>query len=117
GAALLDRLIEHGTMEREGERHLTPLAFFLDRGVELAEEAHPAFGAEPNDVADSQALARLHEGAPARAIETPMQRRLDDRLGIAPSDAPPGQSRRNDLAVVDHDCITGPQQPREIAHN
>ena len=43
-AALRERLIEHRAMEREGERHLAALAFFLDRGVELAEEAHLALG-------------------------------------------------------------------------
>ena len=103
-------------MEREGERHLAALAFFLDRGIELAEQAHLAFGAEPDDVAGSQPLAGFDEGAPARAVEALMQGRLDRGLGIAAPDPPPAQSRRNDLAVIDHEGIAGPQQPRQIAH-
>ncbi len=45
-AALLDRLIEHRTVEREGKRDFATLAFCFDRGVELVEEADPAFAAE-----------------------------------------------------------------------
>ena len=87
-----------GAVEREGERHLAALAFFLDRGVELAEEADLAFAAEADDVADGKPLAGLDEGAPARAVEALVQRRLDGGLGIAAPDPPAAQARRDHLA-------------------
>ena len=62
-AALRQRLVEHGAMKGEGERHLAALALGLDGGVELVEEAHPALAAETHHVADREALARLHQGA------------------------------------------------------
>ena len=70
-----------GAVEGEGERHLAALALVLDRRVELAEEADPALLAEAHDVADREPLGRLDEGAPARAVEPLVQRRLDLRLG------------------------------------
>ena len=74
-------------MEGEGERHLAALAFGLDGGVELVEEAHPAFAAEAHDVADGEALAGFHQGVPARAVEPLDQRRGDGRLAVAAADA------------------------------
>ena len=65
-------------------------------------------GAEP--------LAGLDESTPARAVEALVQGRLDRGLGFAPPDPPAGQARRNDLAVIDHERIAGPQQLRKIAH-
>ena len=44
-AALGQRLVEHRAVKREGKRHLAALASLaFDRGVELVEEADPAFG-------------------------------------------------------------------------
>ena len=57
-AALLERLVEHRAVEREGERHFAALALLLDFGIELAEQAHPAFGAEADDVAWRRAACR-----------------------------------------------------------
>ena len=115
-APLLDRLVEHGTMEREGERHLAALALVFDGGIELAEEAHLALFAEAHDVAGGEPLGRPHEGAPARAVEAPVQRRLDGGLGGAAADAAALQPRRNHLGVVDDERVTGLQQVRQIAH-
>ena len=102
-AALLDRLVEHRAVEREGERDLAAVALLLDGGVELAEEADLALLAEPHDVAGREPLCRLHEGAPARAVETAMQCRFDGGLGAA-ADAPAFQPRRDHLGVVDDDA-------------
>ncbi len=114
-ATLLDRLVEHRTMEGESERHLAALALVLDRGVKLAEEADLAFLPEAHHVARRQPFRGPHEGAPARAVEAPVQRRLDRRLGSAP-DAPAAQARRDHLGIVDHERIAGAQQLRKIAH-
>src|SRR5437899_8935234 len=51
GAALLDCLIKHRTVKREGERDLSALAFVLDGRVKLAEEADLALFAETDDIA------------------------------------------------------------------
>ena len=64
-AALGQRLIEHRAMEREGKRHLAALPLGLDRGVELVEEAHPAFAAEAHDVTDGEALTGRTSAASA----------------------------------------------------
>ena len=60
-----------------------------------------------------RAACRLREGAPARAVEALVQGRLDPRARIAAPDPPPAQARRNDPAVIDHECVAGPQQIRE----
>src|SRR5260370_19837684 len=106
--------MEYRAMEREGERHFAALAFFLDGGIELAEQAHFAFRAEADDVSRRQPLARLREGAPARAVEALMQGRLDRVLGIAAPDPPACQARRNDLAVIDHERVTVPPPPPQL---
>ena len=53
-AAFGQRVVECRAVKREGKGHLAALdalAFGLDRGVELFEEAHPAFGSEAHHVA------------------------------------------------------------------
>src|SRR5215469_9109413 len=79
-AALLDRLVEYGAMERERQRRLPALALLLDGRVELTEEAHLALLAETQHVARRGLLARLEERAPTRAVEAAMQGRFDFRL-------------------------------------
>ena len=64
-AALLQRLVENGVGESEGERDLASVAFVFDRGIELFEEADPALGAKAHDVADREPLCRFHQGPPA----------------------------------------------------
>src|SRR5262245_53316413 len=64
-----DRLVEHGTVERERERDLPALALRLYARVELAEETDLALVAEAHGVADRKPLGRLHERIPARAVE------------------------------------------------
>src|SRR5262245_40663791 len=102
-------------MEREGQRHLTALAFFLNGRVELAEETDLALLAEAYDIAGGEALRGFHKGAPARAINAAVQCRLDGRLGAAP-DAPALQSRRDHPGVINDDYVAGAQQLRQIAH-
>ena len=114
-AALGDGLIQHRAVEREGERHLAALALFLHRRVELAEEADPALVAEAHDVARREPLCRPHEGAPARAVEPPCSV-ASIRGCLAAPEPPAGQPRRDDLGVVDHQRVAGPQQVRQIAH-
>jgi hypothetical protein len=103
-------------MERERQRHLAALALGFHGGVELAKEAHPALVAEAQHIAGHQPLRRLHESAPARAIEPPMQRRLDRGLGIAAADAAACQTRRDDPGIVDHQSVARPQEVRQVAH-
>ena len=57
------------------------LALVLDAGIELAEEADAAFGAEAHDVADAELARALDQRLPARAVDTLDQRRVDLRLG------------------------------------
>ena len=59
---------------------------------------------------------RPHESAPARAVDALVQIGFDPRLLAAP-DPPPGQPRRNDLGVVDHERVAGLEQIRQIAHD
>ena len=103
-------------MKGERERHLAALAFVLDGRVELTEEAHLALVAEPHDVAGGKPLRRPHKGAPARAVETPVQRRFDGGLGVTAADAAALQPRRNHLGVIDDQRVAGLQQVRQIAH-
>ena len=82
-AAFVDRLVEHGAVERECQRHLPALAFRFDGRIELAEEADMALVAETDDVARREPLRRLDEGTPARAVDPLVQRGLDPGLGAA----------------------------------
>ena len=66
-----------GPWNAKAERHLAALAFLLDQGIELAEEADFAFVAEPHTCRPSPAVSRAHEGAPASAVDAPVQRRFD----------------------------------------
>src|SRR5215469_14679029 len=79
-AALLDRLVEYGAMERERERRLPARALLLDDLVELTEDAHFALLPETQHVARRDLFCRLEESAPARAVEAAMQGRCDFRL-------------------------------------
>src|SRR2546426_281325 len=103
-AALVDRLVEHRSMEREGERHLAFPALGLDGRIELAEKAHLAFLAETNDVAGRKFLRRAHQGVPARSVEALDQRRLDARL-LTAADAPAGKPRGDHLGVVEDERV------------
>src|SRR5262249_38722523 len=114
--ALLDRLIEHGAMEGEGERDLSALPFAFDGGIELAEKADLTLVPETHHVAYRQALGGFHESTPARAIETLVERCFDRRLYRAAADAAPTYPRGNHLRVVDHKRVAGAQQVGEIAH-
>src|SRR6185436_6562998 len=78
-------------------------------------EAYLALVAEPHDIARRKPLRRLDESAPARPVETLVQRRFDRRLGTAP-DAPAAEPRWYYLAVIDDQGIARAQQVREVAH-
>src|SRR5580698_7451126 len=67
--AFFKRLIKRRAMKRKSERHLAALAFSLDRGVELVEEADPALAAEAHNITGLQPFAWPHESEPARAVE------------------------------------------------
>ena len=117
-AALGQRVVERRAVKRERKGHLAALAFCLDRGVELFEEAHPAFGSEAHHVAGFEPLRRPHQRAPARAVETFGQRRRDGGLaivGAAAAEPAAVQIRRHDLGVVDDQRIAAAQQRRQIA--
>ena len=115
-AALGDRLVEHRTVEREREGDLAALALRLDARIELAEKADLALVAEAHGIADGEPLRRLHERAPARAVEAFDEIRLDRRFRAA-SDAPPMQARRDHPRVVDDELVAGAQQLRQVAHD
>ena len=114
-AELGDRLVERRPVKRERQRDLAVLALVLDLGVEMAEQAHLALIAEPHHVARRQLLRRLHQGLPARAVETFDQRRLDLRLGVA-ADAAAFQLGRDHLGVVDHELVARLQPLRQVGH-
>ena len=116
GAALIDRLVQNGPMKCKRERDFSVFAFSFDGGIELAEEADLALVPEAHHVAGRQPLGGFYEGAPARAIEALVQRRLDGGLHCAAADATPAQASRNDLSIVDHKRVTGAQQVGQIAH-
>ena len=114
-AAFVQRFVEHGPMECEGEDDLAPLAFFLDPRIELAEKTYLALIAEAHDIAGGNPLGRFDEGAPARAIEPLMQRGLDLRLAGATPYAAAAKTRRDDLGIIDDERITRAQQIGEVA--
>src|SRR5258708_7398849 len=116
GAAIIDRLVQNGPMKCKRERDFPVFAFSFDGGIELAEEADLALVPEAHHVAGRQPLGGFYEGAPARAIEALVQRRLDGGLHCAAADATPAQASRNDLSIVDHKRVTGAQQVGQIAH-
>ena len=64
GAALVDGLVEYRPVECERQRYFAALAFGLDGGVELAEEADVSFAPEAEQVAGGKPLGGLHEGTP-----------------------------------------------------
>src|SRR5262249_46005265 len=113
-AALLDRLVEYGAMERERQRRLPALALLLDGRVELTEEAHLALLAETQHVARRGLLARLEERAPMRAVEAAMQGRFDFRLRTLEHAAM--EASGNDFCLVEHEAIARPQQIGQLAH-
>ena len=76
-------------MKGKGERDLPAPGLVLDRGIELTEKTDLAFVPEAHHVARSQALGRPHERAPARAVETLVQRCLNGGLHDATADTPP----------------------------
>ena len=117
-AALGQRVVERCAVKRKREGHLAALAFLLDRGVELFEEAHPAFGAEAHHVAGFQPLRRAHQRAPARSVEPPDERRRDGGLAIvfaATAEPAAVQIRRQHFGVVDDQRIAAAQQRRQVA--
>src|SRR5262249_61586134 len=71
--------------------------------------------AEARDVAGFEPLRGLDEGGPARAVEPPVQRRLDRGL-LAAADPPAGEAGWDDAGVVDHEGVAGPQQLGQVAH-
>src|SRR5207237_1007029 len=95
--------------------HLAALAFCLDGGIELPEEANLALLAEAHDVADREPLRGLDESQPARAVETAMQGRLHRRLGPA-TDATSAKARRDHAGVIDDERVARAQQFGQIAH-
>src|SRR5262249_61417353 len=82
---------------------------------ELGEEAARALLAKAQNVARLEPLRRLDEGAPARAVEAPVERRLDRGL-LAAADAPAGEACRDDAGVVDHERVASAQQLGQVAH-
>ena len=116
-AAFGKRLVEDRPVKRKGERDLAALSFRLHRGVELVEEAHPALAAEAHDIADGEALPRLHQRVPARAVEPPGQCRRNRRLVRAAADAAAVQARRNDFRVVHHHGVAFAQQRWQVTHD
>ena len=85
-AEALDRLVEESAGKGEAEHDLAALALLLDLGVEAHELAGGAFGglAEADAVADSEALCRPREGAPALGAHALVQQHLDAGRGFAP---------------------------------
>jgi hypothetical protein len=102
-------------VKREGERNLAALPLRLDRGIDLAEKAHPALAAEAHDIAHGEALSRLRQSLPARPIEPPGQCRRDRRLLFAAADAAAVQARRDHFRVVDDDGVAFAQQRWQVA--
>src|SRR4051812_42916974 len=112
---VLNRLVEHGAVERECERNLAPRILGFHRRVELAEEAYLALLTEAQHVARLEPLRGSHEGAPARPVEPLMQRRLDLGVGPAPDPAA-GEPRRYHTSVIDHERVAGTQEFGKVAH-
>ena len=110
----MQRLVEEGARQVEGQRHLAALAFFGDCRLELAEEAGIAVMAEADAVADCDALAGSDECLPAIRRDALMQRRVDMRHGVA-APALAAQLRRNDLGVVEDQQIAGVEQVGQFA--
>src|SRR5262249_37103778 len=100
GTALVDRLIEHRPIKRNGERDFAVFALGFHGGIELTEKANLTLVPEPYDVAWCQPLGGFDESAPARAVEAPVQRRLDGGLRCAPAEAPAAQTGGNDFGIV-----------------
>jgi hypothetical protein len=103
-AEIGDRLVERRAMKGERQRHLAFAALVLDFGVEMTEQADPAFIAEPDPVAGRELLRRLDQRLPARTIKTLDQGRLDLRLGLA-ADTAPLKLGRDHPRVVDDELV------------
>src|SRR5215831_14321010 len=82
----------------------------------MAEQADLALIAEADGVALDELLRRLHQRLPARAVETPDQRRLDLRLGGAP-DAAPRELCCDHPWVGDDNLIAGFKPRRQIGYS
>src|SRR5262249_31262200 len=96
GTSLVDRLIEHRHINRKGERDFAVFALGFHGGIELTEKANLTLVPEPYDVAWCQPLGGFDESAPARAVEAPVQRRLDGGLRCAPAQAPAAPTGADD---------------------
>jgi hypothetical protein len=102
-------------VEIESERDLAALAFFLDPGIERAEEADAALGAEPDAVADRQSFARLGESLPARTVETLMQQGFDPWRRVTAPDPVAGECGGNDFRLIENEDVAGIEQRGKIA--
>ena len=116
-ATLDQRLIEYGAVEGKRQRHFATLPFGFDRGVKLLQETYPSLAAETHHVSDCEALRRLHQGKPARTVESLRERRRDRGFIVAAADAAAMQVCRKDLGIVDDKSIARPQQIRQIAYD
>ncbi len=115
-AQRVDGLVEIGPVQVEGELHLSRLADGGNRRIEHAEQAHAAFIAEADAIAQAEPLRRPGEGAPAALVDPPVQIELDEGPVLA-AQALAGERRPDHARVVEHQRIARPQQVRQIAND
>ncbi len=109
-----DGLVERRPMESERQCDLAGIALVLDRGIEIAEQAHPPLVAEPDDIALLQFLGGLDQRLPARTVQALDQGGVDPRLGLA-ADATAAELCGDHLGVVDHELVARTQAVGQIA--
>src|SRR5262245_41847779 len=116
-APLSNGLVQNRTMEGKRQSYLASLIFLCNLSIELAEKANFPFGAEAEPSPDLEFLGRFDEGTPARAVQPLVQGCLNSRGRASTPDTAASQTRRNHLAVIDHQAIARSQQVRQVAND
>jgi hypothetical protein len=84
--------------------------------IKLTEKTDLPLGAEPQRIPGLELFGRLHKGPPARPVQPPVQGGLDRGFVAPAAYSTAGQPRRDDLAVIDHQAVAGPQEIRQVAN-
>ena len=103
-------------MQAEGELDFAGFADVGDGRIEVAEQADAALVAEADAVADSEALGRPGEGAPAAFVDALVQVEGDLRPALA-AQALAVQRGADHARVVEDEGVAGAEQVGEIAHD
>src|SRR5262245_21555256 len=116
-APLGNGLVQNRTMEGKRQSYLASLIFLCNLSIELAEKTNFSLCSEAEPVPGLELLGWFDEGPPVRAVQPLVQGCLNSRRRASAPDTAASETRRNHLAVIDHQAIARPQQVRQVAND